>query len=181
MKTRAISLGTAALIVLSLLSTSIVSASPPAGKATKSQGASCVATVPTPTPTPDPNASPTPTPAATPTPVATPTPTPAATPSKVALFGAKVSTGHPCGKLVVQAKVVHPVKGATFSAKATAHFVVGGDVTVNLRRAGKSFVAVGRIPVPAGEAAGSIKVDVTITYGGVAQDVIVKTVRIKAP
>jgi hypothetical protein len=121
-----------------------------------------------PTPTPDPAATP------------TPTPTPAATPAKVALFSAKVSTGHPCGKLVVQAKVLHPVKGATFSAKATAHFV-SGAVTVNLRRTGKSFVAIGKIPVPAGEAAGSIKVDVTITYGGVAQDVIVKTARIKAP
>jgi hypothetical protein len=76
---------------------------------------------------------------------------------------------------------VHPVKGAAFSAKATAHFAGSGDVTVNLRRTGKSFVAVGKIPVPAGEAAGSIKVDVTITYGGVAQDMIVKTARIKAP
>ena len=52
MKTRSISLATAALIIVSLFSTSIVSATPPAGKATKSQGASCVAATPTPTPTP---------------------------------------------------------------------------------------------------------------------------------
>jgi hypothetical protein len=169
MKTRTVSLATAALLVASLLSTSIVSATPPAGKATNSQGASCVAAAPSPTPTPAPGATP------------TPTPTPAATPAKVAKYSAKVSTGHPCGKIVVQAKVLHPVKGTAFSAKATATFVKGGAVTVNLRRTGKSFVATGKIPVPAGEPAGLVKVEIVITYAGAAQTPIAKNARITAP
>lgn len=81
---------------------------------------------------------------------------------------------------MVQAKVLHPVKGTSFSAKATAHFA-GGDVTVTLKRSGKSFVAIGKIPVPAGQPAGTVKVDVVITYGGVAQTTIVKNATIKAP
>lgn len=81
---------------------------------------------------------------------------------------------------MVQAKVLHPVKGKAFSAKATAHFTTG-DVTVQLRRAGKSFVAIGKIRVPGGQPAGSVNVDVTITYGGVAQPVITKAATIHAP
>jgi len=100
----------------------------------------------------------------------------------VAAFGARVTPGHPCGTIVVQAKVVHAVRGTTFSATAVAHFTgAGGDVTVNLRRAGKSFVAVGKIRVPADQAAGPVVVDVTIVYGGVSEPVIHKTSQIKAP
>ena len=80
----------------------------------------------------------------------------------------------------MQAKVLHPVRGKTFSASATANFA-SGDVTVPLRRAGKSFVAVGKIKVPAGEPAGVIVIDITITYGGTAQDVIHKNAKIIAP
>jgi hypothetical protein len=80
----------------------------------------------------------------------------------------------------VQAKVLHPVRGTTFSATAVAHFT-GGDVTIQLRRAGKSFVALGKIRVPAGQAAGPVLVDVTIVYGGVTEPVITKTSQIKAP
>jgi hypothetical protein len=93
---------------------------------------------------------------------------------------AKVTPGHPCGKISVQAKVLHAKKGTTFSASATAHFT-SGDVTVNLRRSGKSFVAGGKIPVPAGYAAGSVNVDVTIIYGGVSQPVITKVSQIRVP
>jgi hypothetical protein len=98
----------------------------------------------------------------------------------VATFGAKVTPGHPCGTIVVQAKVLHAVRGTSFSATAVAHFT-SGDVTVKLRRAGKSFVAVGKIRVPGGQAAGPVLVDVTIVYGGVTKPVITKTSRIKAP
>ena len=80
----------------------------------------------------------------------------------------------------MQAKVLHPVRGTTFSASAVAHFS-SGDVTVQLRRAGKSFVALGKIRVPAGQAAGPVLVDVTIVYGGVSEPVITKSARIKAP
>jgi hypothetical protein len=92
----------------------------------------------------------------------------------------QVSAGHPCGTIVVQAKVLHPVKGKAFTASATAHFTTG-DVTVPLRRAGKSYVAIGKIRVPAAQPAGSVKVDVTITYGGAAQPVITKVAAIHAP
>jgi hypothetical protein len=61
-----------------------------------------------------------------------------------------------------------------------AHFS-SGDVTVPLQQVGKWLVAAGKIAVPAGQAAGKVKVDVTIVYGGVAQPVISKFARIKAP
>ena len=112
----------------------------------------------------------------TPTPGATPTPTPA----KVATFGAKVTPGHRCGTIKVQAKVHHPVRGTSFSASAVAHFA-SGDVTVALRRAGKSYVALGKIPVPAGQLAGVVSVDIRIVYGGVAQTVITRSATIKVP
>ena len=80
----------------------------------------------------------------------------------------------------MHAKVSHAVRGTTFSATATAHFTTGA-VTITLRRAGKSYVAVGKIRVPAGQAAGSVAVDVTIVYGGVTEPVITKTATIKAP
>jgi hypothetical protein len=83
---------------------------------------------------------------------ANPDPDPGATPVKVAAFSAKVTPAHPCGTISVQAKVLHPVRGTTFSASATATFINGGAVTVP-KRVGKSFVAVGKIKVPAGEPA----------------------------
>jgi hypothetical protein len=120
--------------------------------------------------------------AATPPPP-TPTPTPTPTPAKVATFGAKVTPGHPCGTINVQAKVLHPVRGTSFSASAVAHFAssAGGDVTVQLRRAGKSFVAVGKIRVPAGQPAGVVNVDIRIVYGGAAPVVITRSATIKVP
>jgi hypothetical protein len=111
------------------------------------------------------------------------TPTPAATPKpnkKVTAFQAKVTPGHPCGTIHVQAKVEWANRSKTFTASAVAHFG-GGDVTIQLKRTGKSFVAGGKIQVPAGQAAGPVKVDITIVYGGVAQPVITKTSIIKAP
>jgi hypothetical protein len=100
----------------------------------------------------------------------------------VALFGAKVTPGHPCGTIVVQAKVLHPVRGRTFSATATAKFTgAGGPVTVNLRRAGRSYVAIGKIRVPADQAVGPVTVEITIVYGGVTEPVIQKIAQIKAP
>ncbi len=42
----------------------------------------------------------------------------------------------------------------------------GPSATVDLRRAGKSFVAVGKIPVPSTQPAGPVTVTVTITYDG---------------
>ena len=96
-----------------------------------------------------------------------------------ASFGAKVTPGHPCGKIHVQAKVLHPVRGTTFSASAVAHFSTG-DVTIQLSRHGKSYVAGGKIKVPAGQTAGDVKVDIKIVYGGVNEPVITKVARIKA-
>jgi len=42
-------------------------------------------------------------------------------------------------------------------------------------------VATGKIKVPAGQPAGTVVVDITITYGGTAQTVIHKNATIKAP
>jgi len=90
-----------------------------------------------------------------------------------------VTPSHPCGTIQVWAKVLHPDRGRTFSAWAVAHFT-GGNVTVQLRRAGKSFVAHGKIRVPAGQVA-PVPVDVTIVYGGVTEPFITRTSQIKAP
>jgi hypothetical protein len=112
------------------------------------------------------------------------TPTPAATPKpnkKVTAFKAKVTPGHPCGTIHVQAKVQWANRSKTFTASAVADFGGGTKVTIQLKRTGKSFVAGGKIPVPAGQAAGPVKVEITIVYGGVAQPVITKTSIIKAP
>ncbi len=92
---------------------------------------------------------------------------------------ARVSSGHPAapsfsarcspavagGHIQVLAKVNHAVRGTTFTAAATGAFS-GGTAAINLRRAGKSFVAHGKITVPAGQATGPVTVGVTITYGG---------------
>ncbi|HEY6014262.1 MAG TPA: hypothetical protein VIU37_09645 [Candidatus Limnocylindrales bacterium] len=80
---------------------------------------------------------------------------------------------------MVQAKVLHATRGTTFSATAVAHFT-SGDVTLKLRRAGKSFVAVGKIRVP-GDQATNVKVEVTIVYGGVTEPVIEKPSKITLP
>jgi hypothetical protein len=77
---------------------------------------------------------------------------------------------------VVQAKVLHAVRGTTFSATAIAHFT-SGDVTITLRRAGKSFVATGKVRVPAGQST-PVAVDITIVYGGTTEPVIQKTSKI---
>jgi len=89
---------------------------------------------------------------------------------KTATFVAKANKAAPGGALRIQAKVKHPQKGATFSATATVHFATG-DVTVALKRHGKSFVATGTAPVSANEAPGTVPVDVTVTYNDADQDV----------
>jgi hypothetical protein len=71
-------------------------------------------------------------------------------------------------------------RSKTFTASAVAQ-LLGGDVTIQLRRSGKSFVAGGKIPVPAGQPAGTVVVKITIVYGGVAQPLITKTSLITAP
>jgi hypothetical protein len=82
----------------------------------------------------------------------------------------------------VQAKVQWANRSKTFTASAVAQFGgTVGDVTIQLNRSGKSFVAGGKIPVPAGQAAGPVVVKISIVYGGVAQPVITKTSMIKAP
>jgi len=81
-------------------------------------------------------------------------------------FDGKASAAAPGGNLHIQAKVKHAVRGTDFSATATVHFA-DGDVTVDLTRHGKSFVAGGKVAVPADQPLGDVAVDVTITYGGV--------------
>jgi hypothetical protein len=91
----------------------------------------------------------------------------------------KATPSHPCGTIQVLAKVRHPVRGTSFSASATAHFA-SGDITVSLRRSGKSYVAHGKIPVPGGQPEGAVGVDISITYGGVTT-IIKTTSEIGAP
>jgi hypothetical protein len=69
------------------------------------------------------------------------------------------------GHIQVQARVEHAVRGTTFTAAATAAFT-SGTTAVVLHRAGKSFVARGKLAVPAGQAAGPVTVSVTLVYGG---------------
>ena len=78
-------------------------------------------------------------------------------------FVAKASAAQQGGQLHLLAKVKHAVRGSTFSASAVVHFA-SGDVTVALTQRGKSFVAGGKVAVPADQPAGPVAVDVTITY-----------------
>ena len=81
-------------------------------------------------------------------------------------FVAKASAAHPGGAIHLIAKAKHATRGTDFSATATVHFA-SGDVTVDLFRRGKSFVAGGKVAVPADQPIGPVAVDVTITYNAV--------------
>lgn len=82
------------------------------------------------------------------------------------------------GSIKVMARVRHAARGKSFAAAASAAFT-GATTSVNLRRAGRSFVALGRIPVPAAQAPGPVTVTVTITYDGTST-VLTCTSRIRA-
>jgi len=81
-----------------------------------------------------------------------------------ATFVARANHAAQGGQLQVMARVRHAVRPNAFSATATVHFAAG-DVTVDLKRHGRSFVAGAKVPVAADEAVGPVGVDVTITYG----------------
>jgi hypothetical protein len=85
-------------------------------------------------------------------------------------FAGKASAAAQGGSLHLLAKVNHAVRGKTFSASAVVHFA-SGDVTVTLNQHGKSFVAGGKVAVPADQPLGPVAVDVTITYDGLPSTV----------
>jgi hypothetical protein len=93
-------------------------------------------------------------------------------------FVGKASAAQVGGTLHILAKVKHAVRGTDFSATATVHFA-SGDVTIELNRRGKSYVAGGKVPVPADQPVGPVAVDVTITYGGVPTGVDTFNARIQ--
>jgi hypothetical protein len=68
------------------------------------------------------------------------------------------------GAFLVTAKVRFTVPGTAFSASATAHLGTT-PVTIALKRQGRSFVASGKVAVPADLAAGLYDVEVRILYG----------------
>ena len=97
-----------------------------------------------------------------------PTGPPATSPSasyRTASYSARCTPAFAGGSIKVQAKVSHPARGKSFTATATATFT-SATASINLRRAGRSFVAVGRIPVPSTQATGLVTVTVTISHGG---------------
>jgi hypothetical protein len=81
-------------------------------------------------------------------------------------FAGKASAAEQGGSLHLLAKVKHAVRGSTFSATAVVHFA-SGDVLVTLNQRGKSFVAGGKVAVPADQPVGPVGVDITITYNSV--------------
>lgn len=85
-----------------------------------------------------------------------------------AAFHARAGVAAQGGSLHVTARVGHPVRGTDFSATAVVHFT-SGDVTVTLKRHGRSFHAGTRVPVAADATLGPVAVDVTITYGASVQ------------
>ena len=87
-----------------------------------------------------------------------------------AAYRAGASTGHPGGGITVSARVLHATRGTDFSATAVVHLSTG-DVSVNLKRAGRSFQAGARVPVPADAAVGPVTIDVRL-----AQPVPLRTV-----
>jgi hypothetical protein len=95
-------------------------------------------------------------------------------------FHAHVTKGVQGKRLWIVAKVRHGDHHAAISAQAVVHFT-SGDVSVDLHRLHHSRVLVGRVPVAADAALGPITVDVTFTYDGVVQPVIVLETRVIAP
>jgi hypothetical protein len=85
-------------------------------------------------------------------------------------FVAKASAAEPGGAIHLVAKAKHATRGTAFSATATVHFE-SGDEIVQLTRRGKSFVAGGKVAVPADQPVGPVAVDVVITYGVTANAV----------
>jgi hypothetical protein len=90
--------------------------------------------------------------------------------SHSASVSAKTNVAPQGGALHIVAKMKHPTRGANFSASAVVHFA-SGDVTVQLKRHGKSFVAAGNVPVNSDETPGTVPVDVTVQYGDTEQEV----------
>ena len=90
--------------------------------------------------------------------------------AKTATFTAKTNTAQQGGQLRLVAKVKHALRGSTFGATAVVHFA-SGDVTVALKRHGKSFVAAAAVPVGSDETPGAVPVDVTVTYNGSDEEV----------
>lgn len=110
----------------------------------------------------------------------------------VAMFGTTATAARPAASLVaranhaaqgghlhVMARVRHAVRPNAFSASATVHFA-SGDATVDLKRHGRSFVAGGKVAVPADQPVGPVSVDVSITYGA-ATTVVTATGVIQPP
>ncbi len=83
---------------------------------------------------------------------------------RVVSYSARCTPAHPGGSIKVRAKVLHATRGTSFTASAAAAFTTP-SASVPLRQRGKSFVAVGKIPVPADQATGPVIVTVTIMYG----------------
>jgi len=92
-----------------------------------------------------------------------------------ATFGARANHAQQGGALKIVAKVKHPVKRTAFSATAVVHFATG-DVSIELRRAGRSFVARARVPVAVDAALGPVSIDVTINYGETIQMLLIEGV-----
>lgn len=88
-----------------------------------------------------------------------------------------VSSAPQGGSLKVKVRVAHPAKGVAFSVRAAASLATGA-VPIDLRRSGSSFVATGRIPVPATQPAGTVSVVILVRYGATTR-MIVRTVLIR--
>lgn len=82
--------------------------------------------------------------------------------------GAHASAAVQGEPLLVKAQVRHAVRGQPFSATAVATFdTPSGPVSqpLDLKRAGKSFIARAKVSVPA-DATGTATIEVTVSYGG---------------
>ncbi len=101
----------------------------------------------------------------------------------------RAGVGAQGGSMLITAKVRHAAKRAPFSAVAEVYFAGSIDdplvvpVDVELKRAGRSFVARTRVSVPDDQAVGPVDVRIVITYGvdpAVQEVTIVTTGRIVA-
>jgi hypothetical protein len=78
------------------------------------------------------------------------------------------SAAVPGGTLHVSATVKHAGKATLGAATAVIHFGgtdPSGDVTVTLRRVGRSYVVKGRVPVPETQPIGRVLVDFSVMLG----------------
>ncbi len=97
--------------------------------------------------------------------------------SSTPVFGGHATNAPQGGSVKVMAKVRHCDRTKALSGSASTTF---GATTLERAGKGKSCVLKGRIAVPGSQAIGDYTVTINVTYGGVTQAAMTKTIRVVA-